>query len=166
MTKSKTKTKTKTRKQKGGLRLETYFPREDRTDEEYADYLEGRRLPRYQWTFPPIRNNEAPPQYISRVRRNFTRLRESPIDQDYPYSPTPPSPSTPTPNTPVRRRRNRTRSAPSNRKKSKKSMKLALKGKYRRRRASAPSNRKKMSSAKARNWLLHERLKKSRKSKK
>ena len=52
------------------------------------------------------------------------------------------------------------------RKKVKKSLNLALKGKHRRRRASAPSYGKKMSSVKARNWLLHERLKKSRKSRK
>ena len=160
MNKSSKKSKKKTKK--GGANLELYVPRQGRNNEEYAAFLEGHRVPRFQFTFPPRRNNEPVLNYINRMRRLFLRVRESPIDQDYPYDPTPPTPS------PIlsRRIRSHTRSAPSGRKKSRKSMKLALKGKYRRRRASAPSYRKKMSSVKARNWLLHERLKKSRKSRK
>lgn len=159
---NKSSKKSRKKNKKGGANLQLYVPRQGRTDEEYADFLEGHRVPRFQYTFPARRNNEPTLNYINRMRRRFIRVRESPIDEDYPYSPTPPSPSP----TPPRRMRSHTRSAPSGRKKSKQNMKLALKGKYRRRRASAPSYGRKMSSVKARNWLLHERLKKSRKSKK
>lgn len=163
MNKSSKKNRKKTKKtKKGGANLELYVPRQGRNNEEYADFLQRHPVPRFQFTFPPRRNNEPALNYINRMRRLFLRVRESPIDEDYPYDPTPPTPS------PIRSRRMRshTRSAPSGRKKSRKSMNLALKGKYRRRRASAPSYGKKMSSVKARNWLLHERLKKSRKSRK
>ena len=163
------KSSKKSRKNKnGGAFLEEHAPRQGRNDEEYAAYLNRpHRVPIFQFTFPARRHNETAYDYINRMRRRFTRVRHSPIDEDYPYSPTPPSPSP----TPPRQRRNRTSSAPSRepqegRKKVKKSLNLALKGKHRRRRASAPSYGKKMSSVKARNWLLHERLKKTRKSKK
>ena len=168
MSKSSKKSRKNSKKnKKGGAFLEEHAPRQGRNDEEYATFLDGHRIPRFQYTFPARRENETAYNYINRMRRRFTRVRESPIDEDYPYSPTPPSPSP----TPPRQRRNRTSSAPSRepqegRKKVKKSLNLALKGKHRRRRASAPSYGKKMSSVKARNWLLHERLKKSRKSRK
>ena len=134
---------------KGGIRLETVLPRGGRNDEEYATFLEGRRLPEYQWRVPPRRNGERNTAYIGRVRRNAVRVRHSPIDEDHPYPPTPPT----TPQTRIRRR-NKTKSAPAvNKKKSRRSsMKLAAKGSYKRKRNSAPTRRK-LSSAKAKDYL-------------
>jgi len=135
---------------KGGVRLETVFPRDGRNDEEYATFLNGRRLPEYQWRVPPRRNGERNTAYIGRVSINAARVRHSPIDEDYPYPPTP----TTTPPQPSPRRRNKTKSAPAvNKKKSRRSsMKLAAKGSYKRRRNSAPTRRK-LSSAKAKDYL-------------
>ncbi len=97
MRKSSKKSSKKSRKnKKGGASLQLYVPRQGRTDEEYATFLEGHSVPRFQYTFPRRIENETASDYINRMRRIFTRVRESPIDQDYPYSPTPPSP-TPTP---------------------------------------------------------------------
>lgn len=142
--------KSKKKSLKGGLRLETVFPRDGRNDEEYATFLNGRQLPEYQWRAPPRRNGERNTAYIGRVRRNAVRVRHSPIDEDYPYPPTPPT--TP-PQTRIRRR-NKTKSAPAvNKKKSRRSsMKLAAKGSYKRKRNSAPTRRK-LSSAKAKDYL-------------
>jgi hypothetical protein len=132
---------------KGGIRLETVLPRGGRNDEEYATFLNGRRLPEYQWRVPPRRNGERNTAYIGRVRRNAVRVRHSPIDEDSPYPPT-------SPFVLGVRRRNKTKSAPAvNKKKSRRSsMKLAEKGSYKRRRNSAPTRRK-LSSAKAKDYL-------------
>ena len=112
---------------KGGVvSLERIIPRNGRTDQEYAAYLDGRQLPQpYQlYRLRRIQGQmNRPDLYIKRMRK-FVRERvpDSPIN-DHVSSPDLP---TITP----RRRRNKTKSSPIRRKsKSKRSdMKLAIKG--------------------------------------
>ena len=151
---------------KGGVvRLETLLPRNGRTDQEYAEYLDGRRLPpphqRHRLLIMP--DNNRPDLYINRMSRYVERrVVNSPINDhvsspDLPLRPTPPS----------RRRRNKTKSSPIKRKsKSKRSdMKLAIKGTYKRSRASDPIKRS-MSSRKAKNLIRHYKRTKKKSHKK
>ena len=152
---------------KGGVvSLETLVPRNGRTDQEYAEYLDGRRLPPpFQlWGFPGrMGQTNNPRGYINRMGR-FLRdhVHNSPIN-DHPMSPNLPR----SPTSPSRRRRNKTKSSPIKRKsKSKRSdMKLAIKGTYKRRRASAPVKGS-MSSRKAKNLIRHYKRTKKKSHKK
>lgn len=135
---------------KGGVRLETIFPRNNRSAVEYAEYLNGRRLPPpYQrYRFREMTNIDTPERYIVKMNRfAANRVKDSPNDDQ--FSP-PPKQAT----LPSRRRRNKTKSATGlHKKKSKRSsMKLANTGSYKRRRNSAPVS-KKMSSAKAKDYI-------------
>ena len=151
---------------KGGVSLERIIPRNGRTDQEYAEYLDGRQLPQpYQlYRLRRIQGQmNRPDLYINRMRRYVReRVPNSPINDhvsspDLPLRPTPPS----------RRRRNKTKSSPIKRKsKSKRSdMKLAIKGTYKRSRASDPIKRS-MSSRKAKNLIRHYKRTKKKSHKK
>ena len=149
---------------KGGVvSLERIIPRNGRTDQEYATYLDRRWLPR-PYQLHRLRGIQGqmnrPDLYIKRMRK-FVRERvpDSPIN-DHVSSPDLP---TITP----RRPRNKTKSSPIRRKsKSKRSdMKLAIKGTYKRRRASAPVKGS-MSSRKAKNLIRHYKRTKKKSHKK
>lgn len=153
---------------KGGVLLNDVFPRrQGETVVEYVNRIEGSRLPRYRTVLPMRQTiergntrNQSHQSYLNLLRRRFQYIiRESPVTEEKPSSPDLPRVPTP-PRMPSRRRRRNTRSAPSNRKpKSRRSsMKLALKGSYKRRRASAPTN-KRMSSQKAKNFIFNEKRK-------
>ena len=156
-------TKKSKKSMKGGVSLERIIPRNGRTDQEYAAYLDGRQLPQpYQlYRLRRIQGQmNRPDLYINRMRRYVReRVPNSPIN-DHVSSPDLP---TITP----RRPRNRTRSATIRRKsKSKRSdMKLAIKGTYKRRRASAPVKGS-MSSRKAKNLIKNYKRTKKKSHKK
>ena len=152
---------------KGGVvSLERIIPRNGRTDQEYATYLDRRWLPR-PYQLHRLRGIQGqmnrPDLYIKRMRK-FVRERvpDSPIN-DHVSSPNLPR----SPTSPSRRRRNKTKSSPIRRKsKSKRSdMKLAIKGTYKRRRASAPVKGS-MSSRKAKNLIRHYKRTKKKSHKK
>ena len=162
------KTKKKSKKMKGGVQLNTVFPRQGgETVQQYVNRIEGQPLPRYRTELPMRRTvergnnrNETHQAFLNRLRRRFAYLiRESPVEEEQPDSPEL-SERTSTQPRMSRRPRKNTRSAPVKSSKSKKSkMKLALKGTYKRKRHSAPT-RKKMSSRKAKNFIMREKLKK------
>ena len=173
MKKTKTKTK-KNKKMKGGVELNALFPRQGgETVQQYVNRIEGQRLPRYRTELPMRKTfergnnrNETHQAFLNRLRRRLAYIvRESPVEEERPDSPEL-SERTPIHPRMSRRPRKNTRSAPVKSSKSKKSkMKLALKGSYKRNRHSAPT-RKKMSSRKAKNFIMREKLKKTKKTKK